>query len=68
MTEFFFDYGLFLAKTVTIVIAIAAVVLIVFILPRKKHAHEKDSIEIKKLNTKYDNMAMAINAQYTGKT
>ncbi len=61
MIEFFFDYGLFLAKTITTVVAIAAVVLIVFILPRKKHGHEKDSIEIKKLNQKYDAMAMAIN-------
>jgi len=59
--DFFFDYGLFLLKTVTIVIAIAAVVLIVFVLPRKKHAHEKDSIEIKPLNKKFENMAMAIN-------
>ena len=67
MTEFFFDYGLFLLKTITIVIAIAAIVLIVFILPRKKHAHEKDSIEIKKLNNKYDAMAMAINTNILGK-
>jgi len=65
--EFLFDYGLFLIKTVTIVIAIAAIVLIVFIMPRKKHAHEKDSIEIKKLNEKYDNMAMAININILGK-
>jgi len=67
VTEFFFDYGLFLLKTITIVIAIAAIVLIVFILPRKKHAHEKDSIEIKKLNNKYDAMAMAINTNILGK-
>lgn len=61
MTEFFFDYGLFLAKTVTIVLAIAAVVLFVVSSAGRKQGERKDTIEIKKLNKKYDDMAMAMN-------
>jgi len=60
--EFFFNYGLFLAKTATIVLAIAAVVLFFVILAGRKQAVEKDSIEIKKLNNKYSDLAMMMNA------
>lgn len=62
MTEFLFDYGLFLAKTVTIVVAIAAVVVFVVFMAGRKQGDRKDSIEIKKLNKKYEDMAMAMNA------
>ncbi|WP_455218469.1 protease SohB [Kaarinaea lacus] len=61
MTEFFFDYGLFLAKTVTIVLAFAAVVVFVISMAGRKQAEKRDTIEIKKLNKKYDDMAMAMN-------
>jgi serine protease SohB len=61
VTEFFLDYGLFLAKTITIVIAIAMVLLFIFVVAGKKKAHEKDTLEVKKLNKKYDDMAMALN-------
>ncbi|WP_455208393.1 protease SohB [Kaarinaea lacus] len=62
MTEFFFDYGLFLTKTVTIVIAIVAVVLFSVVMAGRKQADGKDTLEIKKLNKKYEDMAMALNA------
>ena len=62
MTEFFFDYGLFLTKTVTIVIAIVAVVLFSVVMASRKQADGKDTLEIKKLNKKYEDMAMALNA------
>ena len=62
MTEFFFNYGLFLAKTATIVLAIVAVVLFLVVTAGRKRADAKDSIEIKKLNQKYDDMAMAMHS------
>lgn len=61
MAEFFFDYGLFLAKTATIVLAIAVVVLFFVSMAGRKQGEKKDTIEIKKLNKKYDDMAMAMN-------
>lgn len=62
MTEFFFSYGLFLAKTATIVAAIAAVVLLFVFLAGRKQLVDKDSIEVKKLNNKYNDLAMMMNA------
>ena len=62
MTEFFINYGLFLAKTVTIVLAIAAVALFFVSLSGRKHADKKEFVEIKKLNKKYADMAMAMHA------
>ena len=54
MTEFFLQYGLFLAKSITIVLAIVFVV--VFIFSFASRGKEKEKIEIKKLNDKYDEM------------
>ena len=62
MTDFFFSYGLFLAKTATIVAAIAAVVLFFVFLAGRKQSVDKDSIEVKKLNNKYSDLAMMMNA------
>ncbi|SFM79924.1 protease SohB [Nitrosomonas communis] len=62
MSEFFINYGLFLAKTVTIVIAIIAVALFFAFMSNRKRSGKKEFIEIKKLNKKYDDMAMAMNA------
>lgn len=62
MTEFFFNYGLFLAKTATIVAAIVMVVLFIFILAGRKQAGKKEFFEVKKLNKKYDDMARVMNA------
>ncbi|WP_455198296.1 protease SohB [Kaarinaea lacus] len=61
LTEFFFNYGLFLAKTVTIVFAIAAVLVFIVSMAGRKQGEKRDTIEIKKLNKKYDDMAMAMN-------
>jgi serine protease SohB len=62
VTEFFFDYGLFLAKTLTIVVAIVAIILLSVVLASRKQGEGKDTLEIKKLNKKYEDMAMALNA------
>ena len=68
MAEFFFNYGLFLAKTVTIVAAMVIVVLFIFYMTGRKQAGKRESFEIKKLNKKYDDIAMAMNASMLKKT
>lgn len=68
MTEFFFNYGLFLAKTATIVVAIVTVVLFIFIMAGRKQADKRESFEVKKLNKKYDDIAMVMNANMLQKT
>ena len=62
MTEIFFNYGLFLAKTVTIVTAIVVVVLFIFIMAGRKQTGKREILEVKKLNKKYDDMARVMNA------
>jgi len=62
VTEFFFDYGLFLAKTLTIVIAIVVIIVLAVAMASRKQGEGKDTLEIKKLNKKYEDMAMALNA------
>jgi serine protease SohB len=62
MAEFFLDYGLFLAKTATIVVAMAALVILIGVVAQRRQGGRKDSLEVKKLNKKYDDMAMALNA------
>lgn len=62
MTEFFFEYGLFFAKAITIVLAIGAVIFLIAAAASKKQADGKESLEVKKLNQKYEDMAMALNA------
>lgn len=62
MTEFFFDYGLFLAKTLTIVVAIVVIIVLAVAMASRKQGEGKDTLEIKKLNKKYEDMAMALNA------
>lgn len=62
MKEFFFEYGLFLAKSVTVVAAIVTVLIVVAVIASRKRFDKKDTLKIKKLNKKYDDMAMAMNA------
>ena len=68
MTEFIFNYGLFLAKTATIVAAIVTVVLFIFIMAGRKQAGKKEVFEVKKLNKKYDDMARVMNASMLQKS
>jgi serine protease SohB len=62
MTEFFLNYGLFLAKTATIVVAIIVVITAIVSAASRRQSEKKDTLEIKKLNSKFDDMAMAMNA------
>src|SRR3990167_5568235 len=59
--SFITEYGLFLAKTATIVIAIIAVLVLILALKAKAKAEENGSLQIKKLNEKYDEMTEMVN-------
>ncbi|MDH3637478.1 MAG: protease SohB [Gammaproteobacteria bacterium] len=60
MAEFFMQYGLFLAKTTTILIAILIVLGVGFMMSKKSRALEK--LEIKRLNDKFDSMRKILRA------
>lgn len=60
MTEFFFDYGLFFAKTITIVLAIAVLIFLIVGAASRKQADGKETLEVKQINKKYEEMAMAL--------
>jgi len=68
MKEFFFDYGLFLAKSTTVVAAIVTVLIVITILASRDRFDKKDRLKIKKLNKRYDDMAIAMNANLLNKT
>ena len=61
MTDFLLNYGLFLAKTVTIVAAIAAVMLLAMYITGRKQSERKETLKVKKINSRYEEMAKALN-------
>lgn len=54
--EFLSEYGLFLAKTVTFVIAFAAIVVVIVSAGMKGQGAAKGLVEVNKLNDKYDDV------------
>lgn len=59
MNTFLFEYGLFAAKMITVLaIILAAVAGCILLLSTKQH--DKESIEIEKINDKFDNMRDAL--------
>ncbi len=58
MMEFFLQYGLFLAKTATVVIAILVVMAALFFFAQKEKALEQ--VQVKKLNKKYASLSDTI--------
>ena len=61
--EFISEYGMFVAKTLTIVLSILVVVIgIIVAATRSKEHHEQAQIEITKLNEKYDDVSMSMNS------
>lgn len=58
---------MFLAKTLTILVVIAVLVLFLVAISSRKHSGRKDTLEIKPLNMKYDGMALALNANILNK-
>ena len=58
MTEFFAEYGLFLLKTVTIVVALIAIIGAIAAASRKSASHE--GLEVENLNKKYRALAQGL--------
>ena len=58
MAEFFSDYGLFLAKSITVVIAFAAIVIISVGASRRQKS--QGHLEITKLNDRFEEMEMVL--------
>ena len=61
MTEFLAEYGLFLAKTATVVAAVLIVMAASVVLSKKAKSPEK--LEVTSLNDKYDAMAAVMQSQ-----
>ena len=59
--QFFLDYGLFLAKTATLVVAIVLVIGSLASLIRSAREHAHDRLEIKSLNHRFEEMADILN-------
>lgn len=62
MIEFLIDYGLFFAKTVTIVIAVMIIAAGIIGLSMRSQGKNKEQIEVKNLNQRYEDMALALQA------
>lgn len=62
MTEFITEYGMFLAKTVTLVLAILLLIGGVVLLASRGREMGREHLEIKKINEKYEEMAEAVRA------
>ena len=60
--EFLSEYGLYLAKTVTIVVAILITVAGIIALTYRSQDKAKEHIEVKHLNRRYEDMACALQA------
>lgn len=61
MIEFFTQYGLFLAKTATLVVAIVIVIVLVLSLASRRRQHQTEGhVEVKSLNDKYKEMYEAL--------
>lgn len=61
MSEFFVDYGLFLAKTLTIAVAVVLIIVVSFTVSRRSRSLEK--LEVKSLNDKFDSMQEILKSQ-----
>ncbi len=61
MSDFFLQYGLFLAEAITIVLAIIAVILVVVRL--RGHGSDPEKLEVKKLNARYEDMALTLKSE-----
>ena len=58
--EFLFDYGLFLAKTVTLLLGLVVVVLIVASVSQRQRPTDKGHIEITNLNEKFSQLTLSL--------
>lgn len=58
--EFLIEYGLFLAKAITIVVAIGIIVALVVSAGMKQNSDDKGHLEVRKLNDKYDELSDSV--------
>lgn len=66
MAEFFFEYGLFAAKVITfILVLLIAFIAFVFILSSRES--DRETIEIEKMNDKFDSMRDALESEVLSK-
>ena len=61
MSEFFLQYGLFLAEAITIVLVIIVLIFAAGRMRGRSGEHEK--LEVKKLNARYEDMALTLKAE-----
>ncbi len=61
MLEYFLQYGLFLAKAVTVVVAIAVVIGLLFNTIRHAREFASEHLEVKNLNRRFEQMADVLN-------
>ena len=67
MTEFIANYGMFLAKTITLVLAVILSIGGIILLATYGRNSAKERLEIKKINDKYEQMADTIKAAILSK-
>ncbi|GAB1259617.1 protease SohB [Aurantivibrio plasticivorans] len=60
--DFLSSYGLFLAKTLTVLVSIAIIMILAFALGQKGHKPQKGHIEVTNLNDLYDDMSHTLKA------
>lgn len=65
--EFLTEYGLFLAKTITVVIAVLIIVSASVALSSRSHIRSKEHIKVKHLNRHYEAMANTLNTHILSK-
>ncbi len=67
MTEFFTEYGLFLAKAITLLITLLLAVIGIVAITGRERENSKERLEIEKLNKKYEQMEHALKEQILSK-
>jgi serine protease SohB len=63
MTDFFYTYGLFLAKSITTVVAILLTFIAILAVASKNKLQSKEKLKITKLNEKYEEMKEVLNTE-----
>lgn len=66
--SFLAEYGIFLAKTATIVIAILVVIAAIVAIKAKAKSEEKGTLHVKKMNDQYDDITESVNEIVQTKT
>lgn len=61
--QFFAEYGLFLAKAITLVISLLILIAGIAAISSRVRSQKREQLTIKKLNDKYDEMTETINVE-----